>query len=312
MSFLRSERKPNLFIIGAAKSGTTALYHYLAQHPQIYMSPRKEPHFLAIEDGVFTSVGGYKNPMRTIRTHPLPVHREEEYTALFEEATTEKIVGEASPLYLYSRGTPERIARRYPDARIIAILRNPVDRAYSQFMHHVRDTFEWTRDFEKAFYGESERLKKGPFWHYRRMGYYHPQLKRYFDRLDRSRIKVFLFEDFISDIRGSMRDVFAFLDVDKDVPVDASEGRKNVTGVPRRNVLHQVLSLPWRYPVLRELVALVPKPIRRKFASMRQKNLEKPPLSKETRLRTIETYREDILQLQDLIERDLSHWLNVE
>lgn len=301
--------KPNLFVIGAAKSGTTALYHCLAQHPQIYMSPRKEPHFLAIDDGVFTSVDGYENPMRTIRTHPLPVHSEKDYAALFEKVTTEKVIGEASPLYLYSKGAPERIARRYPDARVIAILRNPVDRAYSQFMHHVRDTFEWTRSFEKAFYNESERLEKGPFWHYRRMGYYYPQLRRYFDRLGRSKIKVFLFEDFTDDIRGSMQDVFVFLGVDGHASINAPESRKNVTGVPRRNVLHQVLSLPWRYPVLRKLVALVPESIRQSLALMRQKNLEKPPLSEEVRARISKTYREDILQLQDLLERDLSRWL---
>lgn len=303
---------PNFFIVGVPKAATTTLYAGLQQHPQVFTSPRKEPHYLALNGARFISIDGYVNHIRTIRTHPLPVHREQNYRALFEDVEDEPAVGEASTLYLYGKLTPERIAERYPKARVIAILRHPVDRAYSQFLHHVRDTHEWTDDFEEAFRREEVRLDRGPFWHYRRMGYYHRQLLRYYERMDSAQIRVFLFEDLVTDLPTVYRHVYRFIGVDETFEPELV-GRSNVTGVPRNKLLHEVLSLPWRFPALREIVRRIPKPIRRFVSSIRGRNLEKPVLDPEIRRRlTAEYYEEDLSRLQELLGRDLHSWIDGE
>lgn len=297
---------PNLFIVGAPKAGTTTLYSALAEHPDVYVSPRKEPHFLAIEDENFVSHEGHSNHMKTIRTHPLPVHSEASYKALFEGGDGFTVAAEASTLYLYSKYAPRRIAQCYPAAKVVAILRHPVDRAYSQFLHHVRDTHETTTDFENAFLREDERLSRGPFWHYERVGKYARQVERYRKYLSEDRIRIFLFEDLVSDPRHVVRKVFNFINVDASVGISLGE-KKNATGLPQNRFIHYLLSMPWRYPFLREIVQRTPKSIRRVMSDLRRSNLSKPALEDEVRVRLTKRY-DDIDRLQELIGRDLSHW----
>ncbi len=122
--------KPNFLIIGALKAGTTSLFNYLMQHPQIYMSPVKEPKFFAL-------VGEYLDPKKREILGKCVVDIEE-YRALFDNVTTEKAIGEASAIYLSSRRAPGRIQHYILNVKLIAILRDPVERAYSHFLHNVR------------------------------------------------------------------------------------------------------------------------------------------------------------------------------
>lgn len=129
---------PNFLIIGAAKAGTTSLYHYLAQHPQIYMSPIKEPNFFALEERCVD----FRGPGDHLYIKQFSVTELERYRSLFQGVTHEQAVGEASPLYLYSPVAPARSHRYVPEMKLIAILRHPVDRAYSAFLHLLRDERE--------------------------------------------------------------------------------------------------------------------------------------------------------------------------
>jgi len=126
---------PNFLIIGAAKSGTTSLYHALKQHPKIFMSPVKEPNFFALEGGELNYPQGTVDPRYLAQC----ITTKEEYNQQFEGVSNEIAVGEASPIYLYHPQAPVRIKNCLPNVKIIVILRNPIERAYSNFLHHIRE-----------------------------------------------------------------------------------------------------------------------------------------------------------------------------
>jgi hypothetical protein len=229
----------------------------------------------------------------------------------------EKAVGEASTLYLYSPKAPERIDHYIPDAKHIAVLRNPVERAYSAFLFMLRDSRETVSDFAQALREEDARIaaKWGPVYHYKQRGFYYPQLKRYFDRFDHDRIQVYLYEDLKSDPAGMVRSIFRFLEVDENFVPDVS-AKHNVSGIPKSKYLQAVYLLVRKQnPVKSALRPLLPTGARsrmrsRAVRSIQRRNFARPPqMSPEIRAELSEVYREDILKLQDLIQRDLSGWL---
>ncbi|MBA2713836.1 MAG: sulfotransferase, partial [Rubrobacteraceae bacterium] len=229
---------PNFLIIGAMKAGTTALYSYLEQHPEVYMSPVKEPNFFCFEGETldFRAPQDQEGINRTSVTHI------DDYRALFRGVRGEAAVGEASHWYLYHPKAPERIRRHVPDARLIAVLRDPVERAYSQFLHFVRDGQEPLTVFAQAL-GEEERRMRDhwAFGRYASRGFYYSQLRRYYDLFDRSRIKVYLYEDLKADAPALLQDTFRFLEVDPTFVPELSV-QPNVSGIPRNRVLHEVLT----------------------------------------------------------------------
>ncbi len=289
---------PNFFIIGAMKSGTTALYYYLEQHPQIYMSPVKEPDFFCSggregwDDASVPHLGDYQN--------------------LFKGVTDEKAVGEASHCYLYEPQAVARIQQHLPDAKLVAILRNPVDRAYSHFLHMVRNGTEPLTDFVQALREEETGAyqNRSP-QDYVGRGRYYAQLKRYFDAFDRKQLKVYLYEDLTNAPIDTLQDTFRFLGVDDSFVPDVSL-RRNVSGYPRYKALDKILSRP--SSVKDALKVYLPARLRwrlsRAFDDLKTRNLVKPPaVEPESRRRLRSFYREDILKVQDLIHRDLSGWL---
>ena len=172
---------PNFFIIGAMKSGTTALYYYLEQHPEIYMSPVKEPNFFCSQEqrngaDSVTDIGTYQH--------------------LFRDVLGQIAIGEASHCYLYDPRAAAEIRRCVPDAKLIAILRNPIDRAYSHFLHMVRTGLEPLGDFAQALHEEEAgAYKERIFQDYVGRGFYYSQLKRYFGTFDRKQIRFISYED---------------------------------------------------------------------------------------------------------------------
>jgi hypothetical protein len=296
---------PNFLVIGAGKSGTTSLYHYLKQHPEIYMSPIKEPKFFALEG----KTPDFRGPGDEVHMNRKSVTDVGAYRALFSGVTDEKAVGEASTLYLYSPEAPARIRHHVPHARLIAILRNPVDRAFSSYLHCVRDRGEPLGDFARALREEEGRIEKGwgPIWHYKNAGFYSAQLERYFDAFGRDQIKVFLYEDLKGDPAGVLRDIFRFVGVD-DTHLPDFSLKHNISGVPRSRLVHELLNKP--NPIKAAFRPLLPAKLRKRFNhNLTGRNLLRPRLSPEVRGRLIETYAEDILRVQELIDRDLSRWL---
>lgn len=296
---------PNFLIIGAAKAGTTSLYDWLNQHPQIYMTPTKETNFFAFEGEEISypkgSISeGYLDGFKTSF---------ESYMEQFQGVTNEIAIGEASPSYLYHTKAAARIKYYCPDVKLIAILRDPVERAYSQFLHHAREGFENCSDFSAALREEDNRILNKWWWGYFYVdgGFYYTQLQRYFEKFDSSKIKVYLYEDLRSNRYDLIKDIFQFLEVDDNFIPDTST-KYNVTGVPKNKFLHELLSKPNLLKT--SLRRIIPQGLRRKLAmNLKNANLVKPEFSLEIRKQLIEIYREDILKLQNLIQRDLSSWL---
>jgi len=301
------DRLPNFLIIGAAKSGTTSLYHYLRQHPAVFMPEVKEPRFFAYAENPPAMKG--PGDVRTNETAGA-VYTLADYRQLFAGATTETAIGEASPNYLYSETAPRLIREHIPNVQLIAVLRNPIDRAYSHFLHLVRSGREPLRDFGAALDAEAERIASGWewSWHYKQMGFYHTQLTRYLEYFDRDQLTVYLFEDFKADPIDLTQDIFRVLGVD-DAFVPDTSMRYEKSGVPKSDRFQRFLLNPDNW--LRRLSRyLIPEPVRERILiRMKNVNLSKPPLPSDVRAQLVEAYREDILRLQELIDRDLSAWL---
>jgi hypothetical protein len=298
---------PNFLIIGAGKSGTTSLYHYLKQHPEVYMSPVKEPKFFAVEGKTLD----FQGPSDQREINRKSITDIDAYRALFRGVTNEKAIGEASPNYLYSPEAPGRIKHYIPQARLIAILRNPVDRAYSSFWFQVRRGRELPSDFAQALREEENRVRnnQGLPWMGKEIGFYHAHLKRYYDTFEADQIKVFLYEDLKGDSVGLAQSAYRFLGVDDTFVPDVSLVH-NLSGIPKSKALQLFLSRP--NPLKSALKPVVPKGMRQHLtAYVENRNIAgpPPPLDQDVRKELIDSYREDILKLEELIGRDLSKWL---
>lgn len=298
---------PNFLIIGAAKSGTTSLYRYLQQHPQIYMNV-KEPSFFALE-GQEVRYAGPGDQDGFVRKVVITL---DDYEALFQGVTDEVAYGEASVLYLYSPEAAKRIQHYIPGVKLIAILRNPVDRAFSSYLHLRRDGREPITNFSQALLAEDERIARNwqHQWHYTQLGYYYIQLKRYFDLFPSEQIAIYTYEEFKSSPAKMLQAIFQFIGVNSDFMPDISM-KYNVSGAPKSSALQEFLTKP---NIIRNaLRPFIPQEVRHRFGTkIRAWNVttDKPELSFETRKYLLNLYKKDILQLESLIKRDLSHWLN--
>jgi hypothetical protein len=295
---------PNFFIIGAGKAGTTSLYYHLRQHPEIFMSRYKEPKFFALEGHPLDFNGPHDERIRRGTTTDLA-----DYLELFEAAREQKAIGEASTIYLGDPRAPGAIADRLPHAGIVAILRHPAERAFSAFLHLLRDGYEPLPSFEEALEAEPQRASDGWYvqYQYRGRGFYGQHLQRYFDRFDPARIRIYLYEDFVDRPRWLLSDLFDFLGVDPGFRPDISP-RHNVSGRVRSAGLQRWLTR--NHPFKEALKNWIPERWGHRVISWVQPfNLARVDMNPETRRRLIDGYREDIELLQVLIHRDLSHWL---
>ena len=222
----QASRLPNLLILGAAKSGTSSLYRYLGQHPQVFMSPVKEPTFFVWEGRKYDIRGpGVQRIGKSM------VRDIDSYLKLFSDASHERIRGEASTGYLHTSGVAERIRHRIPEAKLMAILRDPIDRAFSAFLHARRSGLEPISNFEQALDDEPRRVKAG--WigltTYATVGMYAEQLERFLAVFPCQQIRVYLFDDLVRNPLGVARDAYRYLGVDEefqpDVSIQANPGR---------------------------------------------------------------------------------------
>jgi hypothetical protein len=309
-------KAPNFLIIGAAKCGTTALWHYLRHHPEVYMAPTKHTRFFAfeVEEPDFR---GPPPPMRGPAAKntsvPYAITDIDAYHELFSGVAGETAIGEASHSYLYQPSAAERIRDYSPSMKLIAVLRNPTERAFSHHRQMVRDGREPIADFARALAEEEARIRDRwwPDFHYVQIGLYYAQLKRYFDLFERDQIRVYLYEDLNTRPNSVFQDIYRFLNVD-DAFVPEATARYNASGMPKSKVLHSSLQKLRRVrPVAQRLLPSEHyNRLLRLGSTLHNKNLVKAKLSPELRRRVIEEYfHQDILELQDLIGRDLSFWL---
>jgi hypothetical protein len=249
---------PNFLIIGAARSGTTSLYAALQQHRDVYLprSKRPEPHFFLKEDEFQKGLSYY----------------EQRY---FSEWDGQNAVGEASTSYLYGPRVPARVAAALPDVRLLCLLRNPIERAYSGYWHSVKSGLEQL-SFDDAIAREPDRKAElagtalgeiAPFAYIER-GLYFEQLQRWYAEFDRSRVLVLVFDDLIADPATALDSVARFLNIDRDAFTSRELGKEN-RSVPEGNVL--------------------PAASYRALA---------------------DRFRPDVAALERLLDRDLSNWLS--
>ena len=295
---------PTFLVVGAAKSGTTALDLYLRQHPEIAMSRRKEPNFFAFDERP-PSFGGPGD--RTILNRDA-LWRLDDYLDQFAHARPGQAVGEVSPRYLDTPGAAERIRRRIPDVRIVAVLRHPADRAWSHFMMRRRDGFEPCATLEEAIADEPRRRRER--WasgRYLERGFYGLQLEEYFRRFPPERIRVYLHDDFVRDPGGLLRDLFAFLEVDPGAEPDLS-ARPNRSGELRNPLLRWAWTRT--HPLRGRVRPLLPKTLRSRVSRwVISRPLERREIPPETRRWLTGLYTEDLRRVEGLLGRDLSHWL---
>ena len=300
---MTQQQKPNFIIIGAMKAATTSLYTYLKQHPDVFMTTIKEPMFFNnFQKNTNFKVHGRKG--KKITTF-------EQYYPLFDAVKNEKAIGEASPAYISNEDCPSLIQQHLPDTKIIAILRQPVARAYSNFLHARRADREPIADFETAFNKEAERKAENwsPLYHYKGKGYYTEQLERYYTLFPKENIKILLFEDLIKNPIESTQDVFKFLNIDNSFIPDISK-KANVSGTPK-GIFGWIIMKLRHYNLIPNIQFSNYLPdfmIQFIFNSAYKKV---SPLAPELKKRLTHTfYKEDVLKLEKLIGKDLQYWLS--
>lgn len=297
------KKKPNFFIVGAAKCGTTSMWAYLRQHPDIFMPEMKEPHFFSMDIN-------FKMMVKK------RVKNEKEYYKLFLNVKEEKMIGEASPSYLYSKVAAQNIKRFNPDSRIIIMLRNPVDTICSMFHmlyvggkehnHDLADAL--TKGIKFNIINSTDRTR----YYIDRVQYSH-QITRYTNLFAKNKIHFIFFDDLKETPNIVIRKVFEFLQVDSNFLPDfqihnPARPIRNLY-VTRFFTSHPLLvklnlftkNLPFRH-LIGDLVA----------SNVGGLNNLEPIIREETRNKLKIELKPEVGKLSKLLNRDLSHWCNLD
>lgn len=288
-------RKPDFFIVGAPKCGTTAIFDYLAQHPEVFLAP-KEVHFFGAD----------------LNTATL---NEAEYLKLFASATNELRLGDASVWYLYSELAPGEIKTFSPDAQIIISLRNPVDMVYSLHSQLVYSMVEAIEDFESALRAEQKdgrtlRPWSGPrTFTYAEAGKYCEHVRRYLDKFGRENVHVVVFDDLKTNPRRVYEEICRFLQVSNDFEPKFEVVNPNKQN--RSRFLQKMLLDP--PPIVRKLGrAVTTQSTRVRLADgvkhLNTRYVARPPIPESVRRELNSYFAADVAELSDLLVRDLTMW----
>jgi hypothetical protein len=297
--------KPNFFIVGAPKCGTTALYEYLRTHPNVFMPELKEPHFFSTDLITYHIVKSMK-----------------EYTELFAECTEEhQRVGEASASYLRSSAAIRNIREFNADAKLIAMFRNPVDMVYSFHSQLLYWSEETVADFETAWRLQERRSQRldlprtcrEPFWlQYEELGRFGTQTERMLSTFPRDQVKLILYDDFTTSPQRVYDEVIEFLDIPHDHRTEFPRVNENKRA--RMTWLRNFVRKP--PPVLRRayhglkgtLGGEAVGAVKQKIVDLNTARERRPPLSAEFRAELVDTFRGEVALLSRILNRDLSHW----
>ncbi|HZD26112.1 MAG TPA: sulfotransferase [Alphaproteobacteria bacterium] len=297
--------RPNLFVVGAPKCGTTSLCDYLRQHPDIFISAPKEPLFFCT-DQVHEEPWRVSDPLR--------------YLELFEPGAGQSWRGEGSVWYLTSEAAAQRIGEVSPDARIIIMLRNPVDMAASLHAQFVFSGNETIADFAEAYAAQEARAlgRRMPRrahapagLMYRDVGRYAAHVERYHRRFPPDQVKVLIFEEFVADLATGYRAVLEFLGVDPDIAPDFSirNERHSVRSVALQRLLTKTPEL-WGTPLRARHGGRQPLREHARLALLRYNTggARTAGIDEDLRRRLHGDFADDIARLEDLLGRDLSLW----
>jgi hypothetical protein len=299
---------PDFFVAGAPKAGTTALHAALARHPGLYLSPVKEPKYF-LTGGVPPPPQGGPGDARTYREH---IFRRADYEALFDAAPAGTLRGESTPFYLYSHAAQRRIRALIPAARFIVVLRDPVERAHSNWTHLWSAGLDPIDDFVAACADEPRRIAAGwaDFWRYTELGMYGSQLEHLYSVFPRDQVLVFRYRAMISDPVGMLDRVCAFLGVTSGLLTEVP--RENVTAHPPTTRRHRSLASLMRTGSA--LATLVPGHAGSAITDRLERSLQagaqpRRPLTWEQRRALIPQFEPDIRLLESMLDEDFSDWL---
>jgi len=306
---MASGRLPDFVIAGAPKAGTTALHAALTTHPQLYLSPVKEPKYY-LTDGRPPSRAGHRGPGDAHSAQEW-VWRREDYLALFDDAPAGAVVGESTPFYLYDRAAHARVAADVPDVKIIAVVRDPVDRAWSNWVHLRADGLEPEADFLSAVRREPQRVADGwaPFWHYRGLGRYGEQLRDLYRHVPRERVLVLRYRELVDTPRELLDRVSRFLGVATGLAHTVAP--ENVKPFVHDTARHRALSALARSGAA--LGAHVHPRIWRRLSAplitaMHAGRAPRPTMPVEVRREVLEPLLADIALLEELTGESFADW----
>jgi hypothetical protein len=298
---------PDFLVIGAPKAGTTALHATLAGHPGLYMSPVKEPKFF-LSDGPPPAKGGPGDAL-TYREH---IWRRPDYEALFDPAPPGTLRGESTPLYLHDRAAMRRIRQTLPEARLILVVRDPVERAHSNWTHLWSAGLEPVGDFVRACSEEERRIAAGwaSFWRYTGLGRYGEQLEYLFTLFPREQVLVLRYRLLVDQPAQTLNRICAFLGVQPGVLTDIP--RHNVTSHPESTLAHRAVSVAQRAgSAVGSLIpgltaATLTGPLER---FLQRHSRERQPLSWDQRQELIPRFELDIKLLEDVLGESFRDWI---
>jgi hypothetical protein len=313
---------PDFFIAGAPKAGTDALYYELDQHPQIYMSPLKEPCYFSseirvehFEPGLRRRMQDESESVRKFIHGPMTekrfggiVSEWDDYLRLFAQVREEKAVGEGSVCYLWSQTAARAIASRLPKARIIIVLMDPAERAFAQYLKSVSDgtvAGSFREHLDACFCRTDRQL--GVLHPFLEFGLYAQQVRRYMELFPARQLSISLFEDAQRDPRGWFSGILEFLGVDPSFVSEAGRGHYH-PNVPKFVRVSQILQSRGAWKTLGQIV---PEGLRPGLKRLLYKQRETLAMEAADRARLIEYHRSDVESVQNLLDKDLSHWLRV-
>jgi len=288
------DKMPNFFIVGAPKAGTSSLYYYLNESPDVFISKIKEPHFFSSD---YCKLINFKN-----------VKTRKDYLKLFENATKEKAVGEASVGYLQATEAPGNISSTIPNAKIIIMLKDPVERFFSHYLMLVRSG-SITQDFSEVLTKYlNESVSKDPYY-YALVGgsYYYDKVRRYLRCFKNEQVKIIIFEEFIENTKQSLQSVFDFLNIDSPVPENINQ-IYNEFALPRNQISLSIMGNQTLKKIVKRILP------RRTWTPIREtifvkKGQTKPEMKNEDRERLVKFYQNDVKKIKDLLGRELP-WPN--
>jgi hypothetical protein len=298
-----SDQMPDFLVIGAARAGTTALYEGLRGHPDIFLTPVKETNYFSYA-GTKPDVKGpgadfINNSMTDLS----------DYRTQFAEARPGQMLGEISPLYLFEPDAPKNICDAVPDVRLIAILRNPIDQAWSHFLYARHHAIEAEADFVRALDLEEERLAQGwqPLFGYSRFPRYGEQLARYFAQFPQEQILILDYDDFRTDAVAFQAQICRFIGVNDTYQAEVGK-QVNAGGSPRSRFLQELIMRPNALTAPARVLPLSwRRAIRDRLAGRNVGTRQEMPEAARAILG--KRLADDVAALSDLLGRDYSHWL---
>ncbi len=307
----------DFFVVGVVKGGTTSLYNYFMQHPNIYLGPIKETNHFSDCDMQYErfekqyridsslDIEKYLKGKRDM-VHIAHVRDENQYFQLYKDAPLNSIKGEICNSYFLSNCAAQTIAKAQPKAKILVVLRNPIKRAYSQYLMNLREAKVLNRSFIEEIEFDYKREFKG--WgvshNYLELGLYSEQLKRYYKHFSKDQILVCFFEDLISKKQNSLDKIFDFLGIAK-IEIEDSKAH-NSASLPRSKGLNYLLN---RFGLIKVAKSIVPREKRQHLKKLLFSSKNLPKINEDERNYLVDFYRDDISELEKMLNLDLQHWL---